>query len=87
MNPRYDDLLKNKSGEESYRKLTALSNRKLYNVVGEFVAHCNPKSLYVCSDGRQDEAHVRRIALEKCEEHPLAMNGQTMHYDRYGDHG
>ena len=71
--------------ETSYGKLTALSNKKLYDFVGQFIAHCNPKSVYVCDDSKEDEDYVIKMSLEKKEERPLAKSNQTIHYDGYGD--
>ena len=85
MNPEYDELLKSKMSEASYGKLTALNNKKVYDFVGEFTKHCNPKSVYVCDDSQEDEEYCRNMALEKGEEKPLAKPGQTIHYDGYGD--
>ena len=85
MNPEYDSILKSKMSEESYGKLIALKNQKLYDFVGKFVKHCNPKSVYMCDDSREDEDYVKRMSLEKGEERPLARENQTIHYDGYGD--
>ncbi len=85
MNPEYDDILRSKMSESSYSKLTALENRKLYDFVGFFAKHCNPKSVYMCDDGAEDEAYVRTMSLKLGEEKPLAKDGQTIHYDGYGD--
>ncbi len=85
MNSDYEALLKAKLGGVSYEKLIALNNKKLYDFVGYFVKHCNPASLYVCDDSKADEDHIRKTSLEKGEEHPLAKEGQTIHWDGYGD--
>ncbi|MFO7870503.1 MAG: phosphoenolpyruvate carboxykinase (GTP) [Kiritimatiellia bacterium] len=81
----YEELLKSKMSEESYRKLTALENNKLNDFVGEWVALCEPDSVYMCDDSNADAEYVRRKCLEKGEEMPLAKKGQTAHYDGYGD--
>ena len=85
MDLKYDDVLKAKMSEESYQKLTALENQKVYDHVGYFARHCNPKSIYVCDDSREDEEYVRKIAVEKGEEQKLADQGQTIHWDGYHD--
>ncbi len=85
MNPKYDDVLKSKMSDDSYKKLTALKNQKVYDFVGEFAAHCDPKSIYVCDDSEKDNQHIRDMALEKGEEHPMANSKQTIHWDGYGD--
>lgn len=85
MDLKYDDVLKAKMSEESYKKLMALENQKVYDHVGYFAKHCNPKSIYVCDDSEADENYVRKMAIEKGEEHKLAKDGQTIHWDGYGD--
>ena len=85
MNPEYDDLLKGKMSDNSYAKLTALENQKLYDYVGFFAKHCNPATIYMCDDSAEDETYVRTMSMKKGEEVPLAKDGQTIHYDGYGD--
>lgn len=84
---KYDDLLKSKMSAESYAKLTALENKKVMEFVGSFAEHCNPKSLYVCTDSQEDVQYVREQALAKGEEQTLANSKQTIHWDGYGDQG
>lgn len=85
MDLKYDDVLKSKMSEESYQKLVALENQKVYDHVGFFAKHCNPKTVYVCDDSPEDEEYVRKVAVEKGEEHRLAKSGQTIHWDGYND--
>lgn len=85
MDLKYDDVLKAKMSESSYQKLIALENQKVYDHVGYFARHCNPKSIYVCDDSREDEEYVRKIAVELGEEHKLAKPEQTIHWDGYKD--
>jgi len=85
MDLKYDDVLKAKMNEESYAKLIALENQKVYDHVGFFAKHCNPKSVYVCDDSKEDEDYVRKMAVEKGEEQKLALAGQTIHWDGYKD--
>ncbi len=72
---------------ESYNKLTALKNRKLYDYVGEYIELCEPETVYVCDDSEKDADYVRQRAIELGEETPLAASSQTIHYDGYGDQG
>ena len=69
----------------SYQKLNALGNKKLYDFVGYYAKHCNPKSIYMCDDSAEDEAYVRTMSLKKGEERPLSKNEQSIHFDGYGD--
>lgn len=82
---KYDDLLRGLMDEKSYSKLTALKNEKVMEFIGSFAEHCEPASLYVCDDSKEDNLYVRKQALDKGEEHPMANSEQTIHWDGYGD--
>lgn len=79
------ELLKAKCGEEDYQKLTALSNPKLIDFVAKYVEHCNPESVFVCTDAEEDAEYIRNKAIENGEEKRLAITGHTIHYDGYSD--
>jgi phosphoenolpyruvate carboxykinase (GTP) len=85
MNSEYESILQDKMSEASYGKLTALENKKLYDFIGMFAKHCNPKSIYMCDDSVEDEEYVKKMTVEKGEERPIAKAGRTIHYDGYGD--
>ncbi|RKX75045.1 MAG: phosphoenolpyruvate carboxykinase, partial [Spirochaetes bacterium] len=85
MNPKYEALLKGKMSDQSYERLTALKNQKVFDFVGEFAEQCDPNSIYVADDSAADEQYVRDQALAKGEEHKLNLDGRTIHWDSYGD--
>ncbi len=85
MSTKYEQLLKDRMSEESYAKLIALNNDKVSDFIGMFVEHCDPASVYVCSDSEQDIQYVRDQSLAKNEEEHLANSKQTIHWDGYGD--
>lgn len=85
MNSKYTDLLKSKMSEASFQKLAVLENEKVMDFVGMFAEHCNPASIYVCDDSKEDEQYIRDTAVAKGEEAKLAKDGQTIHWDGYGD--
>ncbi|MCF7853580.1 MAG: phosphoenolpyruvate carboxykinase (GTP) [Candidatus Pacebacteria bacterium] len=85
MNTRYDQLLQAKMSQESYRKLAALENQKLYDFVGSFVELCEPDEVVMADDSDEDAEWIRQQAVERGEESKLAKPGQTVHYDGYGD--
>ncbi|HRX09202.1 MAG TPA: phosphoenolpyruvate carboxykinase (GTP), partial [Candidatus Limiplasma sp.] len=80
-------LLKQKMSGESYAKLEALKNDKVMDFVGFFTEHCQPESIYVCTDDEKDVQYVRDQALKLGEEQTLAHSKQTIHWDGYGDQG
>ena len=82
---KYTDLLKSKMSDASFAKLEALKNEKVMEFVGSFAEHCNPASIYVCDDSKEDEEYVKAAALKNGEEFPMANSEQTIHWDGYGD--
>ena len=85
MDSTNETLLKSKMSDESYRRLTALDNPKLFGFVAEAVRIGQPDSVYFCDDSEEDAAYIRKRSLELGEERALAKTGHTIHYDGYGD--
>jgi phosphoenolpyruvate carboxykinase (GTP) len=81
MNSKYTDLLKGKMSDASWAKLAALENEKVIDFVGQFAEHCDPATIYVCDDSKEDEQYIRDQSLAKGEEHTLARDKQTIHFD------
>ncbi|MGI6299698.1 MAG: phosphoenolpyruvate carboxykinase (GTP) [Verrucomicrobiota bacterium] len=81
MNPKYDALLTQKMDAESYQKLVALQNKKLYDFVGEYVELCEPAAVFMADDSDKDAEYIRQRAIELGEEVPMARENVTMHYD------
>ena len=82
---KYDEMLKNLMSSESFEKLAALKNDKVMEFVGFFAEHCEPASIYVCTDSKEDMQYVRDQALKLGEEQTLANDKQTIHWDGYND--
>ncbi len=78
-------LLQAKLAPEHFNKLMALNN----DDVNAFVAHaidlCNPDSVWVGDDSDADANYCRQLAIDNREEMPLALEGQTVHFDGYYD--
>ena len=55
--------------------------------IGFFTEHCDPASIYVCTDSESDQQYVRDQALKLGEEVTLRYPKQTIHWDGYGDQG
>ncbi len=81
INPTYETLLQEKMSEESYKKLAALENPKLFNFVGEYVELCQPDSVFMADDSDKDAEYIRQLSLTRGEEKQLARENATMHYD------
>ncbi len=87
MKEEFSALLQRKMTARGFEKLMALKNEKLFAFIGEYVELCDPDTVYMCDDSDEDAHYVRRKALEAGEEKKLARDGQTAHYDGYGDQG
>jgi phosphoenolpyruvate carboxykinase (GTP) len=85
MSQNYETMLRDKMDDASWGKLTALENPRLMQFIGEYVSLCQPDTVHMCDDSDEDSAFIRRMAVEKGEETPLAKENQTVHYDGYGD--
>lgn len=81
----YCCLLKKRLDPASYEKLAALKNNKVNEFVGFFIDHCDPASVFVCTDSAEDIAYVRKQAIALGEEKVLAKSEQTIHWDSYKD--
>jgi phosphoenolpyruvate carboxykinase (GTP) len=87
MQKQFADILKDKLDAESFAKLDALGNDKLNAFVADAVVLCQPDSVKVCSDDAEDVAYIRQRAVETGEEHALATEGHTYHFDGYTHEG
>ena len=72
-------------GSESYKKLARLGNSFVVQFVEKYVRHCEPASVFVSDSSPGDLDLIRKRALEKGEETAIVRDGQTVHFDNYGD--
>ncbi|MFC1518051.1 phosphoenolpyruvate carboxykinase (GTP) [Candidatus Margulisiibacteriota bacterium] len=71
--------------KENIKKLEALNNPKVMEVVEKYVELLQPDKVTVFTDSQGDVDKVRALALEKGEEKKLATKGHTVHWDGYND--
>lgn len=79
------NLIETKCSAENFSKITALHNQKLTDFIAEYIAICNPQSVYVCNGSKEDREYIRKKAVETGEEIKLSINNHTMHFDGYND--
>ena len=79
------ELLKQKCGEDNFKKLAAIENQKLHDFVTKYTALCNPASIFVRTDTEKDAEYIRKKALANGEERELRTKGHTIHLDGYYD--
>jgi len=85
MKYKYEKLLKAKCSKENYRKISRIPNKKVFNFIAKYAAHCNPDSVFIRSDSKEDLDYVRQKAIENGEEIKLKTEGHTVHFDGYND--
>mgnify|MGYP000382577728 CR=1 FL=1 len=74
-------VLKEKCGEEGYKKILSLNNPKVTDFLARYLNHCNPESAFVRSDSEEDENYIKGRSIEKGEEKELKVKGHTVHFD------
>jgi phosphoenolpyruvate carboxykinase (GTP) len=82
-----DRILESRLGSESLKKLLALNNGPLNEVIADAILQFQPASVFVSSGSPEDLHRVRVQAVRRGEEKPLILRGHTVHYDGYGDQG
>ncbi len=79
------DVLKDKCGEENYKKLELLNNQKVNDFITGYIQLCNPDKVFVRTDSEEDASYIRNKAIENGEEKKLGIDGHTVHFDGYYD--
>ena len=80
-------VLKGRLDAKNLDRLLAVGNPRLLEFIADAITLCNPASVFVCTDSDEDVAYVRRQAVAQGEERPLALAGQTVHFDGPSDQG
>ncbi|MBD3350863.1 MAG: phosphoenolpyruvate carboxykinase (GTP) [Candidatus Lokiarchaeota archaeon] len=71
--------------EKNLAKLKALNNKRVIEIVKEYIDLLKPSNVYIITDEQKDINFIREMAIEKGEETKLKMEGHTVHYDSYYD--
>jgi len=79
------DIDKGILDETNLKKLEELNNPRVMEIVEEYIKLCKPKKVTVLTDSKEDIDYVRQLALTNKEEHKLAIEGHTIHFDGYYD--
>ncbi|MBT5642980.1 phosphoenolpyruvate carboxykinase (GTP) [Candidatus Bathyarchaeota archaeon] len=70
---------------ENLEKLKAINNPHVEKQVERFLTLCKPDKATVITDDDADIDYVRQLSIDNGEEHLLAMEGHTIHWDGYQD--
>jgi len=87
MAKNYLNTLKNKLDSKNLEKLEALNSSRIMEFAAECIELCEPKSVFVRTDSKEDIAYIRKKAIELKEESKLALCGHTFHFDGFFDQG
>ena len=82
-----DRVLKSRLDAESLKKLAALKNASLDELIADAILKFEPDSVFVSTGSPEDLHYVRTQAIRHGEEKPLILPGHTIHYDGYEDQG
>jgi phosphoenolpyruvate carboxykinase (GTP) len=79
------EILEEALTEANLGKLKAISNRKVYEFIASAIRLCKPMKVFVCNDSKMDTEYIRRTAIARGEETPLANPYHTVHFDGFHD--
>lgn len=71
--------------DANLRKLLAIPNKHVHQFVADAIMLCKPMKVFVCNDSEIDTEYIRRTAIARGEETPLANPNHTVHFDGYWD--
>ncbi|MCX6707054.1 MAG: phosphoenolpyruvate carboxykinase, partial [Candidatus Woesearchaeota archaeon] len=73
--------------EQSRKRLDALNNHHVKEIVDHYAALCRPAKITVLDDSKDSIDYARKLSLKNGEEKPLKMSGHTIHFDSIKDQG
>lgn len=79
------EVLQGKMSADNFDKLMAIANPLMHDFVADAVELCQPDSVFVCTDAKEDIENIRQRALNGGGENKLATEGHTYHFDGYND--
>ncbi|MGD9396789.1 MAG: phosphoenolpyruvate carboxykinase (GTP) [Candidatus Thorarchaeota archaeon] len=79
------NILEEALTDANFRKLLAIPNRRVHRVVAEAIQLCKPMKVFICNDSKMDTEYIRRTAIARGEETPLANPYHTVHFDGFHD--
>ena len=62
-----------------------MNSHEVIDFVGQYVQLCNPKSVFVRTDSKEDSNYIRERSIALGEERKLCLKAQTIHFDGLQD--
>ncbi|HDM37539.1 MAG TPA: phosphoenolpyruvate carboxykinase (GTP), partial [Candidatus Omnitrophica bacterium] len=85
MRQEYIDILKTRCSRDNINKLIELKNEALLEFIVKYIKLCNPDSVFVRTDSKEDARYIKDKAIELKEEIKLKTSGHTVHFDGFFD--
>ncbi|MEF9438566.1 MAG: phosphoenolpyruvate carboxykinase domain-containing protein, partial [Candidatus Mariimomonas ferrooxydans] len=67
--------------------MAKLNNPDLDEFIAKYIKICNPETVFVSNDSKEDMQYIRESAIRNGEERTSATFGHTVHFDNYFDQG
>ncbi|MFW9887959.1 MAG: phosphoenolpyruvate carboxykinase (GTP) [Candidatus Thorarchaeota archaeon] len=81
----YMTVLESRLTDANLRKLLTIPNKSVHKFIADAIELCNPMKVFICDDSRMDVEYIRRTAIARGEETPLAIPTHTVHFDGLHD--
>ncbi len=80
-------VFKQKMDPDHLSRISNVEHPDVLIRIANAIVLCNPDRVYINTGSPQDRAFIKALALEKKEEHPLAMENHTIHFDLAEEQG
>ncbi|MHA2386612.1 MAG: phosphoenolpyruvate carboxykinase domain-containing protein, partial [Candidatus Thorarchaeota archaeon] len=81
----YMSVLEARLTDANLRKLLTIPNKSVHKFVADAIELCDPMKVFICDDSRMDVEYIRKTAIARGEETPLAIPTHTVHFDGLHD--
>ncbi len=80
-------IFEKKMDKTNLSKIAKIKTPDVLIKIANAIALCNPDTIFIITDAREDNRFVREFSLKKGEERKLALDGHTIHYDLKEEQG
>ncbi len=84
---KIDEIFRRYMDDKNLSKIALQTNFDVRKKIANAIAICKPKAVFINTGTPEDRAFIRKVALEKGEESPLAMANHTIHFDLEKEQG
>ncbi len=81
----YMSVLEAHLTDANLRKLLTIPNKSVHKFIADTIELCDPMKVFICDDSRMDVEYIRKTAIARGEETPLAIPTHTVHFDGLHD--